>query len=118
MPAVHPAYGLSDFFAVVSEILQKFIHFHPIDSACPFVLLHALVCTVQIFAAHDFLQQSICLSVGIGGVVFGYPLVNKRFCFFFVFRTIPPQTAIATAMFCAFFFLDFGKRNILLSKRE
>ena len=56
----------------------------------------------------DFLQQSACLSVGIGGVVLGYPLVNKRFCFLFVFRTIPPQTAIATAMFCAFFSLGIG----------
>ena len=105
--------GLSDFFAIVSEILQKFIHFHPIDSACPFVLLHPLVGAVQISTAHDFFQQSTCLSVGIGGVVLGYPLVNKRFCFLFVFRTIPPQTAIATAMFCAFFSLDFGNFHLL-----
>ena len=105
--------GLSDFLAVVFEILQKFIHFHPINSARPSVLLHPLVGTVQISAAHDFLQQSTCLSVGIGGVVLGYPLVNKRFCFFFVFRTIPPQTAIATAMFCAFFSLDFGNLHLL-----
>ena len=81
--------------------------------ACPFVLLYPLIGTVQIFAAHDFLQQSTCLSVGIGGVVLGYPLVNKRFCFLFVFRTIPPQTAIATAMFCAFFSLDFGNLHLL-----
>ena len=105
--------GLSDFLAVVSEILQKFIYLHPIDSVCPFVLLDPLVGAVQISAAYDFLQQSICLSVGIGGVVLGYPLVNKRFCFFFVFRTIPPQTATATAMFCAFFYLDFSNLHLL-----
>lgn len=51
-------YGLSDFLDVVFEILQKFINSQPIGSACPFVLLHALVSLVKIFAAHDFLQFS------------------------------------------------------------
>ena len=101
-------YGLSDFLAVVFEILQNFIHFHPIDSACTFVLLHAFIRTIQIVGTHDFLQHSIPPSVGIGGVVFSYPLVNQRSAFSFVFRTIFPAAAIATAMFCAFFHLDFG----------
>ena len=98
---------LCELFSTSSKTPCGYV-FHPIDSACPFVLLHPLVGAVQISAAHDFLQQSACLSVGIGGVVLGYPLVNKRSCFLFVFRTIPPQTAIATAMFCAFFSLGIG----------
>ena len=106
-------YGLPDLLAVVSEILQKFIHFHPIDTACAFVLLYPFVCTVQILCAYDFLQHSIPSSVGIGGVVFSYPLVNKRSAFSFVFRTISQAPAIATAMFCAFFRLDFGNIHLL-----
>ena len=101
-------YGLSDLLAVVFEILQKFIYFHPIDSACTFVLLHSFVCLIQVLGAYDCFQHPTPSSVGIGGVVFSYPSINKRSAFPFVFRTIYPAVAIATAMLCAFFSLDFG----------
>src|SRR5699024_7318467 len=52
-------------------------------------------------------------SVGIGGVVFSYPLANQRSRISFVFRTILLRPAIATAMFCAFFSLDFGNFHLL-----
>ena len=48
--------GFPDIFAFVFEILQKFIHLHPIDAACAFVSLHPLVRTVQIVGAYDLLQ--------------------------------------------------------------
>ena len=77
---------LNEFRLVFSQVGQKFIHLHSIDSTFAFVPFHLKICLIQVIFSDDEFQQVVRPKVCDGAVVTRNPPIVEHSCFPSLFR--------------------------------